>query len=87
MSNLVELSNNDMNSITGGFGFFSEISKIFGRQGKPFIGRDVVEFVAGAVTAAATTAVAVTIPVPVPVARAMGKVAGAIAGKEVGKTY
>ena len=40
MNDLIELSNCELAQVHGGFGLFSEISKIFGREGKPFLGQD-----------------------------------------------
>lgn len=53
---LTELQEYDLKNVHGGFGFFSEISKIFGREGKPFIGKDIFGYSAAGGAAVVTAA-------------------------------
>lgn len=49
-----KMTNHELSLVIGG-NIWSEISKAFGRQGKPFIGRDLTECAAGAIAIATGT--------------------------------
>ncbi len=66
------MQSQDLAHVTGG-SLWSEISKVFGREGKPFLGRDLLEVAAGAGAAAAGAALGL----PIAAAGALGKAAQA----------
>jgi len=68
-----KLRDSELGLVHGG-SLWSEISKVFGRQGKPFIGRDLIEVAVGVATAA-TAGAAGAIPVA---AGTLGKTAQSI---------
>ncbi|HLO69128.1 MAG TPA: hypothetical protein VK188_19070 [Holophaga sp.] len=65
-----KLNSQELSFVRGG-NFWSEISKVFGRQGKPFIGRDLIEIAVGAGTVVTAGALGATAPL----AAALGKAA------------
>ena len=74
MANFVELTPSELMQVHGGMGLFSCISKIFGREGKPFIGKD---FSKGVATVAQVGMI--VCPVAIPVLEPVRDVAGAVA--------